>query len=225
MLSLPRRIACGGGGRAAVGGGRGSVRCAAVSCHASRQWLLGSGAAAAVPLACGFATAAASCSGAMASCEKKKKKYMEEIVPEARKAGLTARVDQWAADGKASPLHFEPSLTAGERKFVHALCESRGRELSSKSEGKGPDRHVVVFDIPVVAGTVGGVSAARRAELSARVDAWIPDKAQSSGLHFEPTLTTAEREFVHQLAATHGLSSKSEGTEHQGADWHIVVRS
>ena len=154
MLSLPRRIACGGGGRAAVGGGRGSVRCAAVSCHASRQWLLGSGAAAAVPLACGFATAAASCSGAMASCEKKKKKYTEEIVPEARKAGLTARVDQWVADGKASPLHFEPSLTAGERKFVHALCESRGSELSSKSEGTGPHRHVVVFDVPMAAGTV-----------------------------------------------------------------------
>ena len=130
-------------------------------------------------------------------------------MPEARKAGLTARVDQWVADGKASPLHFEPSLSAGERKFVHALCESRGSELSSKSEGKGPHRHVVVFDVPVAAGTVGGVSAARRAELSARVDAWIPDKAQSSGLHFEPTLTTAEREFVHQLAAAPHVEPRS----------------
>ena len=51
----------------------------------------------------------------------------------------------------------------------------------------------------------------------------LPGK-KSSVLHFEPALTTAEREFVHQLAAHHGLSSKSEGTVHQGADWHIVVR-
>ena len=46
---------------------------------------------------------------------------------------------------------------------------------------------------------------------------------EDEGLHFEPTLTTAEREFVHSLAAARGLYSKSEGKEH-GVDQHIVVR-
>lgn len=129
--------------------------------------------------------------------KKKKTPYVEEIVPEARKAALTGRIDAWVGGGKASPLHFEASLSAGERKFVHALCESRvsdfplfpsivsllflcfplfssivhlflpqgcvserllggsqGSELSSKSEGKGPERHVVVFDAPVEEGAI-----------------------------------------------------------------------
>ena len=121
------------------------------------------------------------------------------------------------------PPHFEATLTADERKFVHALCESRGSEMSSKSEGKGDARHVVVFDKPVAKGVIGGVSAARRTELTAQFESWCPDVERP--LHFAPTLTTAEREFVHHIvAAQRGLSSKSEGVEYHGADWHIVVR-
>jgi 5'-nucleotidase len=174
----------------------------------------------------------------------KRKQYKEEVLPEARQAELTQRVDSWHAIAKqqqqqqqqqqpgsntapaAAPLHFEASLTAGERKFVHALCEARGSELSSKSEGAGAARHVVVYDAPVEEGVVGGVSAPRRAELAARVDAWMKAERQAGAgkLHFEPTLTTAEREFVHQVAAQNGLSSKSEGKDnHGGADWHIAV--
>ena len=104
---------------------------------------------------------------------------------------------------------------------MHAHCEARGSELSSKSEGKGEERHVVVYDAPVEAGMVGGVSAVRRAALMARLESW----SREQPLHFEATLTTAEREFVHQIAAQRKLSSKSEGKEYQGEDWHIVVRS
>lgn len=165
----------------------------------------------------------------LVSTKKKKKKYTEELLPEERKVALTGRVDAWHAaalpDATAlQPLHFAASLTAGERKFVHALCESRGSELSSKSEGKGQERHVVVYDAPVEAGQVGGVSAAMRAELTARLELWRNEQQQEQALHFDPTLTTAEREFIHQLAGQHGMSSKSEGSEYHGADWHIVVR-
>ena len=158
--------------------------------------------------------------------EPKKREYKEEVLPEARKSELTRRVDVWHAEARQpgtemKPLHFESSLTAGERKFVHALCESRGGELSSKSEGKGRERHVVVFDKPVEEGKVGGVSATRRVELTQIFYVWDQDIIP---LHFSPDLTTAEREFAHQLAARHGLKSKSEGKEHHGADWHIVVR-
>ena len=167
----------------------------------------------------------------------KRKQYKEEVLPEARQAELTRRVNSWHAIAKqqpqpgsnmapaAAPLHFEARLTAGERKFVHALCEARGSELSSKSEGAGAARHVVVYDAPVEEGVVGGVSAPRRAELAARVDAWMRAEMKTGAgkLHFEPTLTTAEREFVHQVAAQNGLSSKSEGKEYHGADWHIAV--
>ena len=176
----------------------------------------------------------------------KRKQYKEEVLPEARQTELTHRVDSWHAIAKqqqqqqqqqqrqqpdsntapaGAPLHFEASLTAGERKFVHALCEARGSELSSKSEGAGAARHVVVYGVPVEEGVVGGVSAARRAELAARVDAWVKAEMKTGAgkLHFEPTLTTAEREFVHQVAAQNGLSSKSEGKEYHGADWHIAV--
>jgi hypothetical protein len=157
--------------------------------------------------------------------EPKTATYKEEVLAESRKVELAHRISTWHAEAQrassaAPPLHFEPSLTAGERKFVHAHCEARGSELSSKSEGKGKERHVVVYDAPVVVGTVGGVSAARRAELTARLESWNREQP----LHFEATLTTAEREFVHQLAAQRKLSSKSEGKEYQGEDWHIVVR-
>jgi predicted RNA-binding protein Jag len=146
-----------------------------------------------------------------------------------QQAELSGRVDAWLAaaplGGKAPPLHFEPNLTADERKFVHTLCEARRSEMSSKSEGSGDERHVVVYHTPIEAGMVCGVSAARRAELAARVEAFEKDVGQASqGLHFEPSLTTAEREFVHQVAAQHGLRSKSEGKVYHGADWHIVVR-
>jgi hypothetical protein len=158
--------------------------------------------------------------------KKKKKKWVEEVLPEERKAELTGRIDAWHTAqqqrGASEPLHFEASLSAGERKFIHALCESRGTEMSSKSEGEGKERHVVVYDVPVEAGTVGGVSAARRAELESRLDAWRAG-AMAAALHFEPG-PPAEREFVHQLAAKHGLASKSEGKTHHGPDWHIVVR-
>jgi len=47
---------------------------------------------------------------------------------------------------------------------------------------------------------VGGVSAARRAEIEARVADWAEAAGGGAeGLHFEQTLTTAEREFVHQV--------------------------
>jgi hypothetical protein len=166
----------------------------------------------------------------------KKKKWKEEVLPEVRKAELKGRVDSWLLQAtvgswqstpgyKASPLHFEVSLTAGERKFVHTLCEARRGEMSSKSEGKGEARHVVVYHTPIEEGMVNGVSAVRRLELAARVSGFKSAKDQSQGLHFEPLLTTAEREFVHEVAAEHGLSSKSEGKEYHGVDWHIVVRS
>ena len=110
-------------------------------------------------------------------------------MPEERKAELTGRIDAWHTAqqqrGASEPLHFEASLSAGERKFIHALCESRGTEMSSKSEGEGKERHVVVYDVPVEAGTVGGVSAARRAELESRLDAWRAG-AMAAALHFEP---------------------------------------
>ena len=72
---------------------------------------------------------------------------------------------------------------------------------------------------------VGGVSASRRACITARVAAFHQQTDQSQGLHFEPVLTTAERELVHQVAAELGLHSKSEGTVYHGPDWHIVVRT
>tara|TARA_B110000208_G_C11757028_1_gene425534 strand:+ start:153 stop:1298 length:1146 start_codon:yes stop_codon:yes gene_type:complete len=159
----------------------------------------------------------------VAKTKKKKKKYKEEVLPAASKASLTTRIDCWHAALPGPPLHFEPTLSADERKFVHALCESRGSEMSSKSEGKGDARHVVVFDAPVAKGVVGGVSAARRTELTAHFESWSPDVERP--LHFAPTLTTAEREFVHHIvAAQSGLSSSSEGVVYHGDDWHIVVR-
>merc|ERR1712086_47925 len=156
----------------------------------------------------------------------KRKKWKEEVLLEARKAELTGRVNTWhAVPGQASPLHFEPSLTAGERKFIHTLCEDRRTEMSSKSEGEGEARHVVVHQTPIEVGMLNGVTAPRRLELSARVRAFKSSKSQSGGLHFEPSLTTAERELVHQVAAQNGVSSKSEGTQYHGPDWHIVVRN
>ena len=156
----------------------------------------------------------------------RRKKWKEEVLPAARKAELTGRVNSWhaaAVPGHATPLHFEPSLTAGERKFIHTLCEDRRTEMSSKSEGNGEARHVVVYQTPIEVGMLNGVTAPRRLELSARVRAFKSSNSQS--LHFEPSLTTAEREFVHQVAAQNGLSSKSEGTQYHGPDWHIVVRN
>ena len=185
------------------------------------------GAAAIAGAAAGAAAVASTvalCGGAGGA----KKKWTEEALPERTQAELESRVDVWLAaappDGKALPLHFEPGLSAGERKFVHALCETRRSEVSSKSEGSGGVRHVVVYHTPIEVGMVGGVSAARRAELATRVEEFESDGQSSQELHFEPSLTTAEREFVHQVAAQHGLSSKSEGKVYHGADWHIVVR-
>ena len=161
----------------------------------------------------------------MAMAIGEKKKYQEEVLPDSLKVELTGRVDTWLREGKETgteikPLHFEASLTADERKFVHALCESRGGEMSSKSEGTGGERHVVVYNVPVEEGVVGGVSAVQRAALTAQLEAWDREEP----LHFAPG-TAAEREFVHKLVAElPGLTSKSEGKEHQGADWHIVVR-
>jgi hypothetical protein len=149
--------------------------------------------------------------------------YEEEKLSEARQAELSGRVERWRASGPAEPLHFEATLSSDERKFVHAFCEARGDEMSSKSEGKGAERHAVVYNTPVEAGVVGGVGAARREEIAARVEEWAKTK-EGGKLHFEPTLTTAEREYVHKVAAKHGLHSKSEGTgEYRGADWHIAV--
>ena len=174
------------------------------------------------------AVAVASTAGVALCGGGAKKKWTEEALPERKQAELESRVDVWLATaapgGKALPLHFEPALSAGERKFVHALCETRRSEVSSKSEGSGRARHVVVYHTPIEVGMVGGVSAARRTELAARVEEFKIDGQSPQGLHFEPSLTTAEREFVHQVAAQHGLSSKSEGKVYHGADWHIVVR-
>ena len=194
-----------------------------------------------VGAAAGIAAAATAASTArgVALChsdaKKKKKKWKEEALPERTQAELVGRVDAWLAaappGGKAPPLHFETGLSAGERKFVHALCETRRSEVSSKSEGSGGARHVVVYHTPIEAGMVGGVSAARRGELAARVEAFFEkvkdvgrESSSQAALHFEPSLTTAEREFVHHVAAQYGLGSKSEGEVYHGADWHIVVR-
>ena len=148
--------------------------------------------------------------------------HVPEVLCTQRKQELTDRVSEWYSPG-AQPLHFEASLTSDERKFVHALCEARGDVMSSKSEGKGADRHVVVYDKPVEEGVVHGVAEARRGILSKRVDDWMAAGVQDP-LHFEPTLTTAEREFVHSLAAKNNLESKSEGLIYHGDDWHIVIR-
>jgi flagellar biosynthesis GTPase FlhF len=98
--------------------------------------------------------------------EAKKKQVRGHVLvlSKTRRAELTRRVKSWHAIAKrqqqaawllqqqtgsnmapaAAPLHFEASLTAGERKFVHVMCNWRGSELSSKSEGTGAARHVVV---------------------------------------------------------------------------------
>ena len=154
------------------------------------------------------------------------------MLTDTRAAELTSKVTSWRAatlTGQSlvrPPLHFEPDLLADERKFIHAMCEA-GTTISSKSEGKGGERHVVVYDEPVEEGMVGGVSASRRLALSEELDAWKADGGRQhakEALHFDPALTTAEREYIHQLAKRDGLSSKSEGVVHHGDDWHIVVR-
>jgi predicted RNA-binding protein Jag len=147
--------------------------------------------------------------------------HSPEVLTEARQAELTSEVLNWHKPG-AEPLHFPPALTSDERKFVHALCESRGDVMSSKSEGKGYERHVVIYDAPVAAGVVRGVTDVCRGALQKRVEEW--KEGTDAELHFEPSLTTAEREYVHSLAKERGLKSKSEGVTHHGDDWHIVVR-
>ena len=159
-----------------------------------------------------------------------------------RHAALVSEITSWHQPG-ASPLHFPPTLTSDERKFVHAYCERRGDVLSSKSEDKGVDRHVVVFDSPVAKGVIGGVSEERRQAIRRTLDVWRGADEETQGekkkkkkkkesaierddddgaLHFDAGLTTAEREYVHSLAKKYGLVSKSQGV--RDVDWHIVVR-
>ncbi|GMH61298.1 hypothetical protein TL16_g03225 [Triparma laevis f. inornata] len=166
---------------------------------------------------CEWTVGAMSC---MANEARSKKAYVPEVLSSQRKAELTDCVTNWHKED-APPLHLEPTLTADERKFVHAFCESRGEEMSSKSEGKGAERHVVVYPTPVEKGIVRGVTEACRLNLTKRIDDWM--KENSEPLHFEPTLTPAEREFIHHLAAKLNLKSKSEGMQH-GVDKHMVVR-
>ena len=124
------------------------------------------------------------------------------------------RFRKWAPSSEeedsstAPPLHFEPSLSAGERKFVHAHCEARSSELSSKSEGEGEERHVVVYDAPVEAGMVGGVSAMRRAELTARhfvPGQFVDVQGVTTGKGFQGVM---KRWGFKGQPATHGVSLK-----------------
>ena len=54
-------------------------------------------------------------------------------------------------------------------------------EMSSKSEGKGAERHVVVYNVPMAEGMVKGVSAEKRVSLKTRVDTWHSDVQEQRG--------------------------------------------
>ena len=55
-------------------------------------------------------------------------------------------------------------------------------------------------------GDVRGVTEASRSNLTKRVDDWMKENAEP--IHFEPTLTPSEREFIHHLAVKLNVKSK-----------------